>query len=198
MHFGLSYLNLEILPILFSLSDINRLKPNYIFGDFRSIDILFLKKRQIKSLIIDLDQTLCINNAKEIYLPFQEKYYSLRKEFNLCILSNAPRSINELESSQRFDYIETKYSVKVIRSKRKKPNKEGFIMALNYLNTPPNQTAMIGDRLFTDILGANQCSIISILVKPISQENDATKLISIIRSLENKIIRHKKWGKNER
>ena len=177
--------------------DINRLKPDYILDDFRSIDIFFLKKREIKSLIIDLDQTLCINKEKEIYAPFKDKFYSLRKEFKICILSNPPGSINDMETIKRFNYIENKYSVKLIHSKRKKPNKEGFLKALSFLETSPNQTAMIGDRLFTDVLGANQCSIFSILVGPITREKDPTKLISVIRSIENKIIKYKSWGKDE-
>jgi len=52
-----------------------------------------------------------------------------------------------------------------LRYRAGKPRKRGFLDILAQLGTSPKQAVMIGDRLFTDILGANRLGIYSIRIK---------------------------------
>ena len=61
-----------------------------------------------------------------------------------------------------------------------------------------NETAVVGDQIFTDIIGANRCKMFSILVEPIEEKD---MLITIIkRPIENvikrKYIDNSKKGEN--
>ena len=46
-----------------------------------------------------------------------------------------------------------------------KPSRRGFIRMLEQLDSTPAKTVMIGDKLWTDILGANRMGIYSIRVR---------------------------------
>lgn len=48
-----------------------------------------------------------------------------------------------------------------------KPGTGGFVKAMEQMGTAPEQTALVGDQIFTDVLGANRTGVMSILVEPI-------------------------------
>ncbi len=52
-----------------------------------------------------------------------------------------------------------------VRCRAGKPRKSGFLEILAQMGVPPNKAVMIGDRLLTDILGANRLGIYSIRIK---------------------------------
>jgi len=52
-----------------------------------------------------------------------------------------------------------------LRYRAGKPRKKGFLDILAQLGVSPERAVMIGDRLFTDVLGANRLGIYSILIK---------------------------------
>jgi hypothetical protein len=49
-----------------------------------------------------------------------------------------------------------------------KPFSFAFARGLRRLKMSPSETAMVGDQLFTDVLGANLAGILSILVRPLT------------------------------
>ena len=49
-----------------------------------------------------------------------------------------------------------------------KPRRGGFFRALEQAGARPDQAVMVGDQIFTDILGANRAGIASVLVHPIA------------------------------
>lgn len=48
-----------------------------------------------------------------------------------------------------------------------KPKIEGFLEALNKTGRRPEETIMVGDQIFTDVLGANRAGLRVVLVEPI-------------------------------
>jgi HAD superfamily hydrolase (TIGR01549 family) len=52
-----------------------------------------------------------------------------------------------------------------LRYRAGKPRKKGFLDILAQLGVSPERAVMIGDRLFTDVFGANCLGIYSILIK---------------------------------
>ncbi len=53
-----------------------------------------------------------------------------------------------------------------VRYRAGKPRKKGFLDILAKMNLPAERAVMIGDRLFTDVFGANRLGIYSIRIKP--------------------------------
>lgn len=69
----------------------------------------------------------------------------------------------------------------------KKPLKSGFYRAQEKLGLNNENIAVIGDQIFTDVIGANRCNMFSILVEPISKED--LLITKWKRPLENYIIK---------
>lgn len=162
----------------------NLLKPNEYVGKIQKINFDNLLNRGLIGLIIDLDNTLIpwdqdlipekvINFIKDLK----------RKGFKICILSN--------NSIERINHISNILGVDGIW-KAIKPRKIAFERAIGRLGTNPSETVVIGDQLFTDILGGNRNGLYTILVKPMSREEFiGTKFIRLFENVVLKILKIK-------
>jgi hypothetical protein len=63
-----------------------------------------------------------------------------------------------------------------------KPRREGLNRAMAAIGTTPPNTAVIGDQIFTDVLGGNRTGLLTILVRPIGKREFIATRIS--RALE--------------
>ena len=70
--------------------------------------------------------------------------------------------------------------------KADKPSAKGYLKAMKRLNTNKENTIFVGDQLFTDIWGANNAHIHSILVKQIAKHEEIQIILK--RILEKPII----------
>ena len=53
----------------------------------------------------------------------------------------------------------------------KKPSKKGFLKVQKKLKIKPENIAVIGDQIFTDIIGGNRCNMFTILVDPVDKKD---------------------------
>ena len=53
----------------------------------------------------------------------------------------------------------------------KKPFKKGFLKIQKLWNIKPECIGVVGDQIFTDVLGANRCHMFPLLVKPIAEKD---------------------------
>ena len=67
----------------------------------------------------------------------------------------------------------------------KKPLKSGFQKVQRKLNIPVENIGVVGDQIFTDVLGGNRCKMFSILVEPIAEKDIWITLLK--RPIENAI-----------
>lgn len=163
----------------------NILYPNAYFKNVLEITIDFLNKNKIKGLILDVDNTL-IDYNKNV-LNGLEKWIEHMKQNNvkLYILSNSNKKDKVSSVANKLN-IEYSYLAK-------KPFKFGFNKVMKILKLNPENIAVIGDQIFTDVIGANRCNMFAILVKPIDEKD--IWVTKIKRPIENKII--KKYLKKE-
>ena len=84
------------------------------------------------------------------------------KHFKVCLISN--------NNSKRVDRVGRVFNVPGV-SRAFKPKKRGYLKAAKLLNIDFSNLAMIGDQMLTDIKGANNTGIYSILVKTIVLKN---------------------------
>ncbi|MGB9679471.1 MAG: YqeG family HAD IIIA-type phosphatase [Thermoanaerobacteraceae bacterium] len=159
-----------------------KLIPDLFADTIYDIDIEYLKKKGIHNLVIDIDNTIV---PKKIKFPDKKAIewfkYLKTNGFKICLISNnTKRRVNEFRI-----YIE----VPAI-SWAAKPRKGAFKKALRILDAKPNETALIGDQIFTDILGGRRTGLFTILVKPISKEEFGwTKFV---RKAERHILKRMK------
>ncbi len=144
--------------------------PDRQINTILDLDPFELRKNDISKLIFDLDQTVVIQGTSQIPEDILEKINAFKKEFgsnHICFLSN---EFNEKRAAE----IEKITEIKVVRSDFKKPSPKAFEQALKYLNVNASKSiAMIGDRLFTDILGAIKIGLYTIQVSPLSPQDDS-------------------------
>ena len=153
--------------------------PKEYLNSVKDINIDFLNKHNIKGLILDVDNTLISLNRK---MP--EGVSSWAKEMKnngikICILSNSNK-MNKVEAVAKI--IEVPYIFF-----GKKPLKSGFLRAKEILKLNNENIAVVGDQIFTDVIGANRCNMFSILVEPVSRED--LFITKWKRPIENYIIK---------
>lgn len=152
------------------------LRPNIHLESVFILNNQVLKKNNIKGIIIDIDNTLVPWEQKHL----DEKAYDfltrlLEEGFKICILSNSTR--------KRVEEFNKDLNLPAIYNGGK-PRKSGYKRAMNYMETNTYNTAVIGDQIFTDILGGNRLGLFTILVNPISKtEFFGTRLVRIIEKL---------------
>ncbi len=74
-----------------------------------------------------------------------------------------------------------------------KPIPNAFRRACRELGLPADQIAMVGDQIFTDVLGANLTGMYTVLVKPLSEKSmPHTKLIRNLEKLVLARLEHEK------
>lgn len=156
--------------------------PHARHDTIESIDLGALGRRGIKTLLIDLDNTLVAYRAEEATRAVQA-WVQQAQGLGLTpiIFSN--------NNSRRVGFIAEKLEVSYI-SEAKKPFKKGYRRALEVSGGRSESVAAVGDQLFTDILGGNRAGFMTILVKPIGQkEFIGTRCVRIIEKMVLKRLR---------
>jgi hypothetical protein len=158
---------------------IEKCRPGLIVRDIREIDFRSLKARGINALIFDIDDTLLPRAVNDISPDLFERIATLKQEgFRLCLTSNSRHPL-------RVKYIGKTLGVPAI-SFGFKPLPFAFRRSLEILQAEPAETAMIGDQLFMDILGANLVGLYSIFVWHKIPESFAPRIW--MREAENRVL----------
>lgn len=124
------------------------------------IDIIDLQKRGITLLLLDLDNTIAPYQTAVPDPQLCDWVKQLREQgVEAFVLSNSRKPA-------RVQNFAEKLGVPFLR-RAGKPKRRGFQTAMKSMGRSEAETAMVGDQIFTDILGANRAGICSILVKPI-------------------------------
>ena len=162
--------------------------PKEYFNSVKDINIELLNKNNIKGLILDVDNTL-ISLDRKMPAGISNWAKNLKsKGIKMCILSNSDK-LNKVEAVAKI--IEAPYIFF-----GKKPLKSGFLRARDILKLPSENIAVVGDQIFTDVIGANRCGMFSILVKPIEEKDYL--ITRIKRPIEKFIIkRYEKMKRRE-
>ncbi len=161
--------------------------PNLYLKNILEINYEMLKQNNIKGLILDVDNTLIDYYRK--MLDGTENWCENLKKYGLkfCILSNSNKE-------EKVKYVANTLDIPYIFF-AKKPFKLGFKKAQKLLQLENKEIAVVGDQIFTDVIGANRSKMFSILVEPIKEKD--ILITRIKRPIENFIIkRYMKKQKN--
>ncbi len=159
------------------------LRPQFIFDNITNVTLEFLNDQSIKGLLVDVDNTLTTAHASGILKEGVAQWLEQLKAngIKIIILSNAKKErIKPFAEKIGLDF----------QALSLKPLPFKYFKAIKRLKLKREQTAIIGDQLFTDILGGNLAGIKTILVTDITPENKIS--FKIRRNLEKKILRGEK------
>lgn len=155
------------------------LYPKEYLNSVKDIKLELLQKNNIKGLILDVDNTL-INLDRVMPVGVAEWAKNLKDNgIKICILSNSNKVKKVGEVAKIIDVPYIFFG--------KKPLKSGFLRAKDILKLKNENIAVVGDQIFTDIIGANRCNMYSVLVKPIEEKDYL--LTRIKRPIEKFIIK---------
>lgn len=157
-----------------------KIYPKLYLNNVTEITLELLEKHKIKGLILDIDNTLMDYNHNLV--KGLEEWIAELKQANikLFIVSNT----NHEEKAKKIGNL---LNIPYIYF-AKKPFKSGLNKAKEQMNLEANQIAVVGDQIFTDVLGANRCKMFSILVKPLDEKD--IWITKLKRPIENKIIKN--------
>ena len=152
--------------------------PKQVTASVLDIDLDNLSQKGITALILDLDNTLLRWDADQAPADMTAWVRSaVQRGFKVCITSNG--------MPHRVEQIAGQLGVPAI-PKAIKPTKRPFRKALTILGVSSNQAAVIGDQVFTDILGGNRMSLHTILINPLGQKELRTT--AIVRHVERRVL----------
>lgn len=158
------------------------LAPREVAASAYDIDPEALARRAIRGVIVDLDNTLVAWGETRPDPRLKGWLEALaRHGLRACIASNA------LEGRARA--FAQAAGVPVI-PKAGKPRARAFLRAMEVLGTAPETTAVVGDQLFTDILGGNRLGCWTILVAPVNpREFPGTRLTRLLEGGTKRLLR---------
>lgn len=144
------------------------------------IDYDKLQENGIKCLLFDLDNTCVPFKDKVPNKKLIDLFENLKDmDFKVILFSNSNR--------KRLAPFKKGLNVDCLAS-AKKPFSKNFLKVLKLFNYSLSEVAIIGDQLYTDVLGGNKVGIMTILVNPMSKDDGVwTKFVN--RPLENKKIK---------
>ena len=154
--------------------------PTSYVEDFTKITPARLNQLDVRSVIIDLDNTLVgydEMNANDRVL----EWVRLMKDndIKVTIVSNGKKKrVSQFAKPHGIDYI----------FNARKPLSKNYKKAISSTGVPKNETIMVVDQLLTDILGANLIGIKSILVVPVKNKDGYATLLN--RRSERFIMRY--------
>jgi len=155
------------------------LKPHIKLKRVTDISLKLLEKYNINSLILDVDNTLSTHHG-EILTDGLEDWLKLMQDngIKLTVLSNSKeRRVKPFAEKIGLNFI----------SLGLKPLPFGYIRALKMAGSKRKNTAIVGDQIFTDILGGRLTGVKTILLTPIKLES--TRGFRFKRKLETYVYK---------
>lgn len=158
-----------------------RLRPDIYKNQIGDISFEHLKDNGIKLLLIDMDNTVLKYKEHNIDVEVGKIIEKLKKDFQVLLFSNGSKHrVKQISETISIPYVSLAF----------KPCKRKFLKVFKEYKVEPCEVAIIGDQLLTDIKGGNRAGITTVLVSPLSEEENFFTRLN--RRREQKIF--KKMG----
>ena len=152
--------------------------PDLYLKSITALTPALLGRWGIRGLILDVDNTLTTHGNPHPHPEVLRWLKTMREHhIEMAILSNnTSRRVQPFAKELRMSFI----------ASAKKPLRSGFERAAAKLGLAKDKIAVVGDQVFTDILGGNLWGAKTVLVKPIQPET--ARLFRLKRRVERDII----------
>lgn len=148
------------------------LQPDLVLGDtITNLTPEILQQYQIKGLVLDVDETLVPLKETEASPELKQWIAQIREIVSIWLVSNnlSQTRIGNIAKSLDLPYIVG----------AKKPSRKKLRKAAEAMNLPVERVAMVGDRLFTDVLAGNRLGMFTILVEPMADSSITARSYTI-------------------
>lgn len=140
------------------------IKPDITIDKITQLDENSIKELKeeydIEGIILDVDETIR-KDMKDIPKCNKEWIEKVSNQIKISIVSNGmDKNLRKFFQEQGIDYIEVAH----------KPLKKNFIKACENMDVNPEKVLVIGDRVFSDILGGKRNNMKTVLVKTVEEE----------------------------
>lgn len=126
-----------------------------------------LQQNNLKGLILDVDETLVPMSVAQASDELHAWVESLKPTLSIWLVSNNL-------SRNRISGIAKALDLPYLLGARK-PSRRKLRQAADAMQIPIEQVAMVGDRLFTDVLAGNRLGMFTILVEPMVNPAQAAR-----------------------
>jgi HAD superfamily phosphatase (TIGR01668 family) len=154
------------------------LQPDLYYDSIASVDLDALASRGVIALLVDLDNTLLPRDTSE-FPPSSLAFAARVRDAGMtaCLVSNNwHERVHSAACELGFDLV----------PRALKPLPFAFLAGLRRLGATRSQTAVIGDQVFTDIVGGNALGMLTVLVRPLSSSDLPHTLL--LRTLEARVL----------
>jgi HAD superfamily phosphatase (TIGR01668 family) len=133
-------------------------------GTLAQLSIPDLQQHGIRALILDVDRTLLPRRSAQLPPAAERWLREAGRSLPIHLFSNNPsrRRIGGLAEQLGLPYT----------TSAAKPRRAALRRVLAELGLPPQQVALVGDRVFTDVLAGNRLDLYTVLVKPIDPRGE--------------------------
>ena len=140
-------------------------RPHYIFERTTTITPQFLAEKGIKNLLLDVDNTLTTHDNPEPSPGIEQWLDEMRAQgIKMMIISN--------NNKKRVAPFAARLGLP-FSSMSCKPLPIGYLRGLKALGGSRKNTAIVGDQIFTDVMGGNLMGMPCLMVLPIRAEEGA-------------------------
>ena len=136
------------------------LTPDRVFDHYTQITPDYLKSRGVKLLLSDLDFTLAPKSVRRPDDALRAWIAQLQQQgIQLMIVSNnrSGARVTEFCADLGIPY----------EGRAGKPSTRGLEAGMKRADVKRQETAMLGDKLLTDMLAANRAGVLALMVEPL-------------------------------
>jgi HAD superfamily phosphatase (TIGR01668 family) len=155
--------------------------PDLYYSSVHAIDLDALWADGVRALLLDLDNTLLPRDTNVVPDSLKAWVAGLKaRGFRVCLLSN--------NWHERARVVAGQLGLPIV-DHAVKPVPFAFLRALSRAHARPREAAVVGDQLFTDILGGKLLGMRTVLVRPLSA-TDLTHTL-LLRRLEAIVLKNR-------
>lgn len=155
------------------------LKPNIKLRGITDITVELLNNNNIKALLLDVDNTMSTHHGTILTDGLMEWIAKMQESgIKLMVLSNSKKA--------RIEPFAARIGLPFI-SLGCKPLPSGYLRGVKALGEKRKSVAIVGDQIFTDVLGGNVVGVKTILLTPIKFEDGWS--FKVRRRLEKKLYK---------
>ncbi|MDF1542604.1 MAG: YqeG family HAD IIIA-type phosphatase [Anaerosomatales bacterium] len=142
---------------------VGMLAPDLYYSSVTEIDLAMLTEAGVRHLLMDLDNTLMPRDRSDVPDEVREWLDALPGlGMDACLVSNNWHA--------HVQGVADLIGLPIV-AKALKPFPSAFRKGLAALGATPRDAAVIGDQIFTDVLGGNLLGMTTVLVKPQSKSD---------------------------
>jgi len=154
------------------MSWIRLLEPDLnLEGPILNLTPDLLIQNGLRGLVLDVDDTLVPTTDLQVSAELINWVEKTRAVAKLWLVSNnlSQSRIGNIARSLKLPYL---YGAG-------KPSRRKLRQAIAEMDLPLEQVAMVGDRLFTDVLAGNRLGVFTILVEPMVNPDSTSRLLAL-------------------